>query len=91
MSKTIVMNDQAQHPTRAIRVDQRPAKLILEIDKEQLGALMRKLAVAGLFVILAVLLLTTYKSNSFQFWPLLKVAVILSIVALVSNLSNNNS
>ena len=75
---------------RAIRVLNHSSTITLKIDKKQIVHASRKLAILLLFVTLWALLFTTYNTNSYQFWTLLKVTVILGLVAFVANKSNTN-
>lgn len=83
------MQTNVKIPTRPIQINNGNSTLTLKIEKSQLAATARKLAVVLLFIILGVLLVTTYNSGNPQFWPLLKVTGILSMIAFIANKSNN--
>ncbi len=74
---------------RAIRVNNGNSTLTLKTDKNKLVSTVRRLAIVLLFTILGVVLVTTYNSGNPQFWPLLQVTGILSMIAFIAIKSNN--
>lgn len=84
------MQTNVKAPDRAISVLNHTSTITLKINKKQIVNTSRKIAILMLFMILGALLFTAYKTNSFQFWTLLKVTAILSLVAFVAQRSNTN-
>lgn len=83
------METNVKIPMGAIQVNNGNSKLVIKIEKSELATTVRKLAVVLLFIILGVLLATTYNSGNSQFWPLLKTTGILSLIAFIASKSNN--
>lgn len=76
--------------TRAIKVVNHSATITLKINKKQVVNTIRRIAVLLLFLTLGALLISTYNKDNSQFWPLLKVTLILGLVAFLAFKSNIN-
>lgn len=74
--------------SRDFKVNQEQSTFTLKIDKRQLVSAIRKLITVLLFLTLAVLLTTTYNTQNPQFWSLLKVTLIISMVMFIAIKSN---
>ncbi|MDJ0645527.1 MAG: hypothetical protein QNJ57_06025 [Flavobacteriaceae bacterium] len=76
-------------PEKAIIVDNGNSNITLKINKRLFANSLRKVALILLFAILGVFLVLTYTSQNPQFWPLLKVAAILSLIGIIALKSSN--
>lgn len=89
-SKSKIMQTDAKVSTRAIRVANHSTTITLKIDKKQVVNTIRRLTLLLFFLTLGTLLITSYNKDNSQFWPLLKVSVIIGLVAFMAIKSNNN-
>ena len=72
-----------------IEVHNNPVVLTLKINKKELFEFIRNISAVVLFLILGILLVTTYSTDNPLFWPLLKAGIILMILAIIITKSKN--